>query len=328
MGKLHAAQIGSGPCDLLLRAVGRKKVHRRLFKVEDVPVILGHLGCGKVFPGAQNVPEPGQQGRFADAVSSRNADPFTARNVESDVLGQHPLPDAKPLTGEVQYGLAVREANRLVEFGKDRGFLLREVEEVFLFPFKAFFHGKGRMHLLFQQARPARIAPGNHRLLMIDPVVDLSPLLHLFVELIALILRDLCLMIEQIPAKRKVVPVRTAGDGDAALGLPDKLLHVNDDVGRPLNQRLVMGDIEDRQLAPGDEVLEPAKRRNIQIIRRLVEQQDVRLLHQQTGQLHLDPLAAGQCGKKLLRQEKVQRQAELCQNVHVQIVVRISEVGQ
>ena len=163
---------------------------------------------------------------------------------------------------------------------------------------------------------------------MIDPVIDLSPLLHLLVELIALILRDLRLMIEQVPAKRKVIPVRTAGDGDAALGLSDELLHVNDDVGRPLDQGLVMGDIEDRQLAPGDEVLEPAQRRNIQIVRRLVEQQDVRLFHQQAGQLHLDPLAAGQGGKKLLRQEKVQRQAELCHNVHVQIVVRISKVGQ
>ena len=144
--------------------------------------------------------------------------------------------------------------------------------------------------------------------------------------MIPLIPGHLFLVVKQVPPEGQIVPVGAARNGDPAPGLPDELLHVDDHVGGPLDQGLVVGDIEDREPAPGDEIFQPSERGNVQIVGRLIQQQHVRVLHQQAGQLHLDPLAAGERAKSPVGQDEIRRQAELRQNVRVLIVFCFAEI--
>ena len=77
-------------------------------------------------------------------------------------------------------------------------------------------------------------------------------------------------------------------------GLAPQQLQVDDDVGGVPDQGFVMGD-EEHGPGPGPEkILQKLEGLQIQVVGGLVQQQKVRLLPQEPGQLELHPLTAGQ----------------------------------
>ena len=65
-------------------------------------------------------------------------------------------------------------------------------------------------------------------------------------------------------------------------------------VADPLDQVAVVADDDERARPAVEQVLEPGQRVDVEVVGGLVEQQDVRLGHQQPGQLQPAPLAAGE----------------------------------
>ena len=72
-----------------------------------------------------------------------------------------------------------------------------------------------------------------------------------------------------------------------------------------MEQRLVVGDEQHRQAAGAQEFCQKAHGLAVQVVARLVQQQQLRLVHEQPRQLELDALAAGETGHALLAVEHV-----------------------
>ena len=75
---------------------------------------------------------------------------------------------------------------------------------------------------------------------------------------------------------------------------------MHDHVRRFFNQRFIMRNIEDGQPALRNKRLQPLQGFDIQIIGRLVKQENIRLPHQKLCKLYLHLLAAGERAKLLL----------------------------
>ena len=74
-----------------------------------------------------------------------------------------------------------------------------------------------------------------------------------------------------------------------------------------------MGDRQDRALVFGQVLLEPLHAFGVEVVGRLVEQQQVGLGQQQLAQRHATPLAAGQVGDRLVGRRAAQRVHRLFQ---------------
>ena len=82
----------------------------------------------------------------------------------------------------------------------------------------------------------------------------------------------------------------------------------------------VVGDRDDGALVFLEEPLEPRHRLGVEMVGRLVEQQQIRRLEQQAAQRHAAPLAAGQRGDVGVRRRAAQR-------VHRQLELRVDVPG-
>ena len=219
--------------------------------------------------------------------------------MEPQALSQHPFPHGEGAKAPVQYRLPRGEGHGGVEASEDGFLLLGIVQKILRLPLQPPPRRLHAVHLLFQQPPAVGVLAAEAALLVLHPVVDLPPAAQLPVVVLPLLFRHLVLMVEALPPEGQIVPIAHARHGDAAAGLPDQLLHVDDDVGAALDQGLVVGNVEDGLFCVPDKVLQPAEGIDVQVIGGLVQEQDIRLLHEQAAQLHFHLLPAGEGAQKL-----------------------------
>ena len=163
------------------------------------------------------------------------------------------------------------------------------------------------VELLFAEAgaerlllgRPLRLLDALHAVLdghgaAVEHAVVDAPALHaldgeaelLELGLLLLILPEL--MVEALLLFLEVEAVVAAVELGLACG------YFNDALHDLIEEIAVMRDRQDRSLEVTDVVLQPLHAAQVQMVRRLVEQQDVRLLEQQARQVHARLFAAGQ----------------------------------
>ena len=69
---------------------------------------------------------------------------------------------------------------------------------------------------------------------------------------------------------------------------------MDDHIGGIFDQRLIMGDIQDREPGIPEKAFQPAQGIQVQIVSGLIQQQDIRFLHQDPAELCLDLFPAGE----------------------------------
>ena len=132
------------------------------------------------------------------------------------------------------------------------------------------------------------LAPGAHPgELVPEPLLQLLVLLALHREPLGLLLQ----------VRRVVALVRV---GAAAVEFEDPL-------GDVVQEVPVVGDGQDRARVGGQVLLEPLHALGVEVVGRLVEQQQVRLGQQQLAQRHPAALTAGQMGHRLVGRRAAQR---------------------
>ena len=138
------------------------------------------------------------------------------------------------------------------------------------------------------------VSAADGGLLALHLIPDAEEPVHLLLEFRMLFAGDLGLVLEFGPAALYILVIGQAGYRGPGGGLPPQSLQVDDDVGGVPDQGFVMGD-EEHGPGPGPEkILQKLEGLQIQVVGGLVQQQKVRLLPQEPGQLELHPLTAGQ----------------------------------
>ena len=167
------------------------------------------------------------------------------------------------------------------------------------------------MHLLFEQPPAVRVLSRNLGLGALHLLAELPVALEPPVEFLALLARGLLLPGEGAKARLDIVAVGQARDCGARQGLAPQQFEVDNDVGRALYERLVVGDEEHRLPAAEDEALQPLERVQVQVIRGLVQEIELRLLSGDAGKLHFYPLPTGELAQLAPGAEKVRVQLKL-----------------
>src|SRR5581483_3728062 len=163
-------------------------------------------------------------------------------------------------------------------------------------------HGFELAHAPFVAGAPRLDTPAYPRFVLGELLVELS--------------RGTRLDLEHLVLLAQVV-VEIAGEGRE---LPAIQL---DDPGREMPQkRAVVGDEDQRAVVAEQELLEPRDRRDIEMVGRLIEQQDVGRAHERTGQHHLPADTAGTIGEALVRRQVQPTQYRLDLLAHVPTVER------
>ena len=145
---------------------------------------------------------------------------------------------------------------------------------------------------------------------MLHAGADLLVSLHPPVQLLTLLAGDLRLVGKQVCAGLHEFFIALTAYADARHLPPAQPLDEHHARGRLLEQRLIVGDEQHRQTAGAQEVREPAHGLAVQVVARLVQQQQLRLVHEQIRQLELDALAAGEGGHALLAVEHIRVQVQ------------------
>lgn len=194
---------------------------------------------------------------------------------------------------------------------KENGLLqLRHLSQLFPLFLKAAAHGLEGVHFLFQQEAAVGVAPADGGLLVLHLVPDAEKPVHLFLEFGVLLAGDLGLVAEFGLAAFHVLVIRQAGHGGPGGGLPPQGLQMDDDIGGVSDQGFIVGD-EEHGPGPGlEKLLQKLKGLQVQIIGRLIQQEQLRLLCQKPGQLELHPLAAGQLPQKAVPAGQIRREAQ------------------
>ena len=199
--------------------------------------------------------------RLAGAVRPDHADDAAGRQAESEIVDQEVVAIALAQLFEVDNGLPQPLRDRNNDLRALRGLLRRLLHEIFI----ALIAG---LRLRLPRARGRR-----------DPFTlarEGALVRRLFTTLL---LQPLLLLLE--PGRI----IALIGDAAAAVELENLPSDVVEEVA-------VMGNDQNRARVVAQVGLEPADRLGIEMIGGLVEQQEVRLLEQQTAERHAPPLAA------------------------------------
>ena len=147
-------------------------------------------------------------------------------------------------------------------------------------PLDALLHGfdplKGLVH--------SGIGPHPHLLCGLLQLLDLGLLLLVLLQLLLIA----ALLLHGVEAVTALVKFRPA------------LLDLDDAVHHLVQKITVVGDGEHRPLELAQILLQPLGGPQVQVVRRLIQQQDVGVLQDQTGQVHPGLFPAGQAFKQLL----------------------------
>ena len=158
--------------------------------------------------------------------------------------------------------------------------------------FKPPLHRLNGMHLLFQQPGSRGILPRYRLLLVLHFLLNPPELLLLFFVLASLLPRELFLFAQSVHALTYISPVIRFGNRMPGPLLFSDLFEMNDFIRRALKQRLVVGNIEHRPSPFEYKRLQPLQRPDVDIIRWLVQKQNIRLSAQQAQHTNLNLLPA------------------------------------
>ena len=206
--------------------------------------------------------------RLPDAVLADQEDPLSAADVEAHVLVQDL---ARELHGEVVHveDLFPADAVRVEEE--------REVIPLILRFFEVF---REAVDLLLFALRRADVPLPVPAFLLFDDAFDAVDFRHRVV---------IVALQAQVPLRfQSHVPVVVAV-GHIELAQRD----LGDAVADLVEEVPVVGDDDGRDAARLDEVLEPVHRRDVEVVRRLVEEHEVRFLQEELGKADLGLLATG-----------------------------------
>ena len=209
-----------------------------------------------------------------------------------------------------QHALPARHGGRLREGEEHRLFQFRQGGEGLALALKAPAHGLHGVHFLLQKPAGVRVLPRKRGLVVLHLLADAAEALHLGVELLALLASRLLLALERAGARGDVFAVGQAGHRGARQRFAPQQLQVQHHRRAALQQRLVVGDEERRLAAAEEEVLQPLQRGQVEVVRRLVQQQHVRLRGEHARQAQLHPLAAGEGAQRPLEGKRARRQAQ------------------
>ena len=154
------------------------------------------------------------------------------------------------------------------------------------------------------------ILAGDGALFVFHPLHDPVQLLPADPLLPPLVKRCLHLVVHDIFPVGKIFPVRHPRHGVAAHGLPANLFQMNHHIGRPLDEGLIMGNVQHRLFGFSDKSFHPQQRWNINIVGRLIQQKHIRLSQKKPCHLRFHLLAAGQSVHLLLSVIKIGRQPQ------------------
>ena len=159
---------------------------------------------------------------------------------------------------------------------------------------KAAFHRLDGSHFLFEQPSAVRILAADHVLLMFHTGLNAAEFLLLLFIFRLFLARHLRLMGTRSLPATDVFAVSASADGADWNGFASHLFHMNNDVGGVFQQRFVVRDIDDRKIRVFDKFFQPLKRRNVEVVRRLVEQQHVRMPEDEGKKPELHLLSPGE----------------------------------
>ena len=206
-----------------------------------------------IFPLQKQAGNTFQHRRLARTVPANNADFFRSPHQKRYVSGKNALVFISVLHSETAHrkikdGFACRYTDILSEFQKNSVFGLRHLCHFGRFPLIPMFQRLHCFHLFLQQPPAVRILSGNSPLLVFYSLLDLTEFLlpDFFSPPFISGLRPL-LFQRSLPAL-PVFSVRRMHDTVTAHTLPAQLLQMNDYIGRPLDQRFIMRDINNGNL--------------------------------------------------------------------------------
>ena len=305
LGPLAAAEGLDGLEDLVAPEAedGEGRAHLRLRhpRVHVMDLIEDRFGHGEVHlmlvevadrhaDSEAHPPDPFQdlldEGRLADAVLADEEDPLPAPDVQTDVLVEDL---ARELHGEIVHeDLFPADAVRVEEEGKVVPFVLGLFEVL-----------REAVDLLLLALRRADVPLPVPALLLFDDAFDAVDFRH---RVVVVALQG------EVPLRfQRHVPVVVAvGHIEFSKG------DLRDAVTDFIEEVPVMGDDDGRDVARLDEVLEPVHRRDVEVVRGLVEQHEVRLLEQKFRQTDLGLLSAGEAPDR--QALLLVREPEACEN--------------
>ncbi len=183
------------------------------------------------------------------------------------------------------------------------------------------------MHLLFQKPPAAGILAGDDILGVLHALLDAAVFFHLLVVLLPFLPGLAGLVFDGVAPPLGVgAVVQPVGGTPGRLALPG-VLDVEDHGGGVLNERFVVGDIEDDPRVIPKPRLQPLQGFQVHVAGGFVQQQGSRTAEQQPPQLQLDLLPAGEAGYRAVRVELLRRQAQLPGDIRQLFGRQVEEIG-
>ena len=204
---------------------------------------------------------------------------------QPDILRQHLSSRAKLFAVKIQHAFSGWQG-RLFSKPDKYGFLgLREFTHLLRFLFIPALHCFYRMHFLFQKLCAVRVLPGNDILLVFYLLLNPAEPFLFFLIFAALPAGHLFLARKCLLPVSDICLVACGSNCMARLCFTLKLLKMDNFICCLSKQHFIMRNKQNRQRCPADKIPEPLQRLDIDIVRRLIQAQDVRALHQNPGQL-------------------------------------------
>ena len=149
-------------------------------------------------------------------------------------------------------------------------------------------HGHYRVHLLFQKPPAAGILSGDSVLGVLHALLDAAVFFHLFAVFLPFLPGLAGLVFDGVaPPLGVSAIIQPVGGAPGRLALPG-VLDMEDHGGGVLNERLIVGDIEDDSPVAPKPRLQPLQGFQVHVAGGFVQQQGLRTAEQQPPQLQLD----------------------------------------
>ena len=251
-GEFQAAQQGAGGLCFLFASAGRQKLHRGLFRWQQLAAVLGQVCRPDAGALLQRLPDAGQQRGLARSISAGQTDLPGPLHPQPDILRQQAAAVRGHEPGQLQFQhqLARRQGRHIPKKQLDGLLPLRHGGASSLLPFIPVLQRFYRPHLLFQQIAAVGVLPGDAAKLMLHLLLDTAQFFLLLGSgpLFTAGNPSLTLLLRFPPGT--VIPISHSKGGGLAAGLAAQLLQMDDLVCHPFQQCLVMGDEQQGPLPP------------------------------------------------------------------------------
>ena len=312
--KFQGAQVRADPGALLLFPRPVQVVHRGLLQLQQLLVILRHVGRADVAAGQKFFGDPADQGGLSRPVFPDDADLLPSPDAQENGFCQFPAVSGRfQRCGAVfQDGLPrghphpfpEPEINRFLRFGTLCHFLA--------LPFIAFLHGLDGPHLLFEQIAAVGILPGDASEVAFHLLLNFPEFFLPLFLLPPFGFRPLLLAFHPFLPPFQVFPVGKAHHAETAFGFSLQPFHMHHRVGRPFDERFVMGNEQHRILPGQDQAFQPLQSLYVDVVGGLVQQQYRGLLQQEGRHLGLHLFPSGKAAHPLIPVKEFRLQPKLC----------------